>query len=112
MWCFKYSNQAEQGQSTNIALRDELKNKYPDFCNILGRGERLRGPWVQIVLKVKSNFFFLEGWRFGRGLRNLKYKFQILVTFIYKGIIATTIANLEHWESKQLLSKCYDTLQV
>ena len=61
MWCFKYSNQAEQGQSTNIALRDELKNKYPDFCNILGRGERLRGPWVQIVLKVKSNFFFWEG---------------------------------------------------
>ena len=61
MWCFKYSNQSEQGQSTNIALRDELKNKYPDFCNILGRGERLRGPWVQIVLKVKSKFIFLEG---------------------------------------------------
>ena len=61
MWCFKYSNQSEQGQSTNIALRDELKNKYPDFCNILGRGERLRGPWVQIVLKVKSNFFFGGG---------------------------------------------------
>ena len=55
MWCFKYSNQSEQGQSTNIALRDELKNKYPDFCNILGRGERLRGPWVQIVLKGEGS---------------------------------------------------------
>ena len=69
MWCFKYSNQSEQGQSTNIALRDELKNKYPDFCNILGRGERLRGPWVQIVLKVKS--------KFRRGELSEEFKIQI-----------------------------------